>query len=76
MVFPSMIDSGWADALKLPLHTTSRFCTVLTTFSLMLYPGTDPEKGTGLKKRSKNTELQDYLKHKVPSTNLISIKYI
>lgn len=76
MMFLSMSDSGWADALKPPLDTSSRFCTVLTTFSLMLYPGTEPKKGTVLKKRSINIELQDYLKHKVPPINLISIKYI
>lgn len=65
MMFLSMSDSGWTDALKLPVDTTSRLCTALTTFSLMLYPGTVPKKGTVLKKKSRNTELQDYLKYKV-----------
>lgn len=60
MMLLSMSDSGWADALKIPLDTPSRHCTALTTFSLMLYAGTVTKKGTVLKKIIRNIKLQDY----------------
>lgn len=49
MTFLSASYSGRADVLKPPLDTTSRLYTALTTFSLMLYPGTLP-----IKKRCRN----------------------